>query len=175
MTVRVFAIQDRTDRGVPSPYVVRWQVGTQRKSKSFAFKTPADQYRSRLITAHSQGERFDERTGEPPEAITHVFLTDLRPDRRRGLSLFPEAEWLVGEAERDAYRAALRDKMVELDDDEESPGSPPGGGPSFCACSASSMLRSVAENGRRFSKPRSRSVAGNVARFSKPRSSCTGS
>ena len=64
-------------------------------------------------------QRLDERTGEPPEAITHVFLTDLRPDRRRGLSLFPEAEWLVGEAERDAYRAALRDKMVELDDDEE--------------------------------------------------------
>ena len=64
-------------------------------------------------------QRLDERTGEAPEAITHVFLTDLRPDRRRGLSLFPEAEWLVGEAERDAYRAALREKMVELDDDEE--------------------------------------------------------
>ena len=28
-------------------------------------------------------QRLDERTGEAPEAITHVFLTDLRPDRRR--------------------------------------------------------------------------------------------
>ena len=88
MTVRVFAIQDRTDRGVPSPYVVRWQVGTQRKSKSFAFKTPADQYRSRLITAHSQGERFDERTGEPNSwhrtdislaEYAHTWLTENWP------------------------------------------------------------------------------------------------
>jgi glyoxylase-like metal-dependent hydrolase (beta-lactamase superfamily II) len=64
-------------------------------------------------------QRLDERTGEAPESITHVFLTDLRPDRRRGLSLFPEAEWLVGEVERDAYRAAIREKMIELDDEEE--------------------------------------------------------
>ena len=64
-------------------------------------------------------QRFDERTGLGPEAVTDVFLTDLRPDRRRGLELFPEAQWLVGEVERDAYRAALREKMIELDDVDE--------------------------------------------------------
>ena len=64
-------------------------------------------------------QRLDERTGLGPEAVTDVFLTDLRPDRRRGLELFPEAQWLVGEVERDAYRAALREKMIELDDVDE--------------------------------------------------------
>ena len=64
-------------------------------------------------------QRLDERTGLGPEAITDIFLTDLRPDRRRGLELFPEAQWLVGEVERDAYRAALREKMIELDDVDE--------------------------------------------------------
>jgi glyoxylase-like metal-dependent hydrolase (beta-lactamase superfamily II) len=51
--------------------------------------------------------RLDERAGIRPSEITHVFLTDLRPDRRRGLPAFTEAEWLTSECERDAYGEAI--------------------------------------------------------------------
>ena len=41
--------------------------------------------------------RLDERAGIAPEEVTHVFLTDLRPDRRRGISAFTNAEWYTTE------------------------------------------------------------------------------
>lgn len=64
-------------------------------------------------------QRLDERTGLEPGAISDVFLTDLRPERRRGLPLFTEARWHVGEAERDAYRAVIESRRRELDDEDE--------------------------------------------------------
>ena len=67
MRVRVQAIQDRSSRAVRSPYVVRWTVGGKPKSKAFTHKQPADRYRSRLISAVSQGQTFDAATGEPEE------------------------------------------------------------------------------------------------------------
>lgn len=48
-----------------------------------------------------------ERAGLKPEDITHIFLTDLRPDRRRGIGAFPEAQWLASERELENYREAL--------------------------------------------------------------------
>ena len=67
MRVRVQAIQDRSSRGVRSPYVVRWTLGGKTKSKSFSHKQPADRYRSQLITAVAEGQTFDLLTGEPAE------------------------------------------------------------------------------------------------------------
>ena len=64
-------------------------------------------------------QRLDERMGLEPSAITDVFLTDLRPERRRGLSLFTDARWHVGEAERDAYREVIQTRRRELDDEDE--------------------------------------------------------
>ena len=64
-------------------------------------------------------QRLDERLGIGPDEISDVFLTDLRPERRRGIGLFPEAHWLVGEAERDAYRAAIDQRRYELDDEDD--------------------------------------------------------
>ncbi|MEC8319799.1 MAG: hypothetical protein VX012_00210 [Planctomycetota bacterium] len=64
-------------------------------------------------------QRLDERTGLGPEAVTDVFLTDLRPERRRGIDLFQDARWHVGEAERDAYRNVIETRRRELDDEDE--------------------------------------------------------
>ena len=62
---------------------------------------------------------LDERAGLGPDDISHVFLTDLRPDRRRALAAFPEAEWLTGEREREAYGEVIRTQLNEGPDDPE--------------------------------------------------------
>ncbi len=63
--------------------------------------------------------RLDERIGLEPDAITDVFLTDLRPERRRGIGLFGDARWHVGEMERDTYRAVIETRRRELDDEDD--------------------------------------------------------
>lgn len=45
--------------------------------------------------------RLDERAGLSPEQIDVVFLTNFLPAHRRGLALFKEARWLIGELERE--------------------------------------------------------------------------
>ena len=41
--------------------------------------------------------RLAERSGLKPDAVTHVFLTNFHPLRRRGIGAFEDAQWLVGE------------------------------------------------------------------------------
>lgn len=59
--------------------------------------------------------RLDERSGLRPEAVTHVFLTCFHPVHRRGLALFPDAEWLIAEAEREAIGVHLVEQFREAD------------------------------------------------------------
>ena len=59
--------------------------------------------------------RLAERSGLKPDAITHVFLTNFHPMRRRGLAAFDEAAWLVGELEREAIGAQLVEKFREAE------------------------------------------------------------
>jgi|LauGreDrversion4_2_1035121.scaffolds.fasta_scaffold378125_2 glyoxylase-like metal-dependent hydrolase (beta-lactamase superfamily II) len=59
--------------------------------------------------------RLTERSGLKPDAITHVFLTNFHPMRRRGLAAFDEAAWLVGELEREAIGAQLVEKFREAE------------------------------------------------------------
>jgi glyoxylase-like metal-dependent hydrolase (beta-lactamase superfamily II) len=60
--------------------------------------------------------RLLERSGLKPDAITHVFLTNFHPLRRRGLPAFEDAQWLVGELEREAIGAQLVGKFQEAQD-----------------------------------------------------------
>lgn len=60
--------------------------------------------------------RLFERSGLRPEAITHVFLTSFHPMRRRGLAAFDDAQWLVGELEREAIGAQLVGKFQEAEE-----------------------------------------------------------
>ena len=61
--VRVWSIQKKPDR--PRPYVVRWMVDRRSHSRSYRTKAQAERFRSRLLLAQQQGERFSDRTGEP--------------------------------------------------------------------------------------------------------------
>ena len=47
------------------PWVVRWRVDGQQRSRAFRTKAEADNVRSRLVVAVRDGERFDRVTGEP--------------------------------------------------------------------------------------------------------------
>ena len=58
--------------------------------------------------------RLFERTGLKPEAITHVFLTNLKPVHRRGLDLFPKAVHWAAEVELDVARQALAAAAAHL-------------------------------------------------------------
>lgn len=62
--------------------------------------------------------RLDERVGVSPREITHVFLTSFQPDCRRGIAAFPNAAWLISEAEREAVGVplamALRDAIERV-------------------------------------------------------------
>lgn len=51
--------------------------------------------------------RLSERAGLAPEDVSDVFLTCFRPAHRAGLSAFPNARWLVAEAERESTGVAL--------------------------------------------------------------------
>ena len=59
--------------------------------------------------------RLAERRGIGPDAITHVFLTNFHPMRRRGLGAFADAQWLVGELERETIGAQLVEKFREAE------------------------------------------------------------
>lgn len=68
-TVKFWAIQNRTDHGKRSPWVVRWsvQAGSRRvqASQSFTHRVKADQFRSQLMTAYAAGEKFSLHTKLP--------------------------------------------------------------------------------------------------------------
>ena len=63
--IDVFTIQDRRAHSKPRPWVVRWRVEGQQRTRSFCPRVEADRYRSVLVHAATRGERFDPRTGEP--------------------------------------------------------------------------------------------------------------
>ena len=62
--VRVWTIQARTG-GKKRSYTVRWSVAAREKSRTFATRALADNFRSDLMQAASRGETFDVDTGLP--------------------------------------------------------------------------------------------------------------
>lgn len=60
--------------------------------------------------------RLEERAGLKPDDITHVFLTSFRPDARRSIAAFERAEWLIGEAEREAVGVPLAQSLMRLNE-----------------------------------------------------------
>lgn len=55
--------------------------------------------------------RLRERANIGPEQITDVFLTSFRPDARRSIETFTEADWWIAEAEREGVGLPLVDAM----------------------------------------------------------------
>jgi glyoxylase-like metal-dependent hydrolase (beta-lactamase superfamily II) len=64
------------------------------------------------------GHRLDERTGLKPEQVDCVFLTSFQPIHRRGLAAFERADWLMGQAEIDAYTSHLTG-LLSIEEDED--------------------------------------------------------
>ena len=60
--------------------------------------------------------RLQERAGLEPERVTHVFLTSFRPDVRRGIDLFENAQWLVSEREREGVGVPMIASLREADE-----------------------------------------------------------
>jgi integrase len=63
--VQVYAIQDRRSTGKPKPWVVRWSVDGPQRSRAFRTKAEAERFRSLLLQAIHDGDKFDTATGEP--------------------------------------------------------------------------------------------------------------
>jgi integrase len=64
--VRIWSVQDRrSNPNARSPWVARWVVDGKAHSKAFRTRALADRYRSRLLVAFHDGERFDRQLGEP--------------------------------------------------------------------------------------------------------------
>lgn len=57
--------------------------------------------------------RLNERSGLKPSDVTDVFLTSFRPDVRRGIRLFEEADWWVHADEREAFGVPLAQRLKE--------------------------------------------------------------
>jgi integrase len=76
--LQVYGIQDRRASGKPRPWIVRWSVDGQQRSKSFRTKSEGERFRSLLLQAIHDGEAFDATTGEPaswqaPLGDTNVY------------------------------------------------------------------------------------------------------
>jgi integrase len=98
--VRIFGIQDRSSRpSARKPKIARWKVDGKGHSRSFRTKAEADRFRSRLLIAQQDGERFDRATGLPAswlpqgaDALMHVWARrwvaeqwpEWQPRTRRG-------------------------------------------------------------------------------------------
>jgi integrase len=68
--VAVYSMTERLDGKVTNPYRVRWKVGSRFIERTFPKKAAADRFRSRLMTAADDGERFDAATGLPIAWLT---------------------------------------------------------------------------------------------------------
>ena len=63
--------------------------------------------------------RLAERAGLEPEDISDVFLTTFRPAHRMGLAAFPNARWLISEAEREAIGTSLVQRYQEQEGEDD--------------------------------------------------------
>lgn len=61
--------------------------------------------------------RLSERAGLLPEDISDVFLTNFRPSHRWGLPAFPNARWLISEAERESVGTSLVQRFQDEEDE----------------------------------------------------------
>lgn len=67
--VRVWDIRVNQGAARKKTYTVRWIVGGREKSRNFATRALADNYRSDLMQAINRGEAFDAATGLPDSMV----------------------------------------------------------------------------------------------------------
>lgn len=89
--IQIYAIQDRrsSDR-MKRPWVVRWSMDSRQRTKSFRTRSEADRFRSLLMAAVQNGERFDASTFEPTSWQASLSDMNLYGWARRWL----EEQWV---------------------------------------------------------------------------------
>lgn len=63
--------------------------------------------------------RLFERSGLRPEQVTDVFLTNFRPAHRAGVAAFANADWWIGQIEREAVGRQLVELLHHSDDADQ--------------------------------------------------------
>lgn len=63
------------------------------------------------LPAQAITAKLSERVNLDAADITAVFLTSFHPDTRRGLSAFPDAEWLIAERERESVGVPMAESL----------------------------------------------------------------
>jgi integrase len=63
--VAIWKLDDRRGRNTPRPWLLRWKVAGEVRSKTFPTQAAGDHFRSRLMVALGNGERFDAESGLP--------------------------------------------------------------------------------------------------------------
>ena len=69
------------------------------------------------LPAQIVSARLQERAGIEPSQVTDVFLTCFRPAHRMGLGAFPNARWLISEAEREVTGHHLIEHLEQEQDE----------------------------------------------------------
>lgn len=112
--IAVWKLRDRrSSRPTARPWVVAWKVDEVARSRAFATKAEAEQFRSQLIVARTAGVRFCARTGLPeamlrPAQTPTVFDWAVRwidtewdtAEPRTRLALVESLAWFVAAAHR---------------------------------------------------------------------------
>ncbi len=64
--------------------------------------------------------RLGERAGITPDQITHVFLTSFNPECRRGIEIFDQAKWFIGEKERESVGVPIAQSLARLAETQQA-------------------------------------------------------
>src|SRR4051812_42365208 len=102
--VRIRKLQANQLANRKKSYTVRWVVAGQPKSRTFATRALADNYRSDLMQAVNRGESFDSNSGVPDSLVPTVGDVRWLSFVRRYL----EMKWPLASAKsRDSLTEAL--------------------------------------------------------------------
>lgn len=121
--VKVFGVQHRagSERN-KRPWIVRWAIDGRQRSKAFRIRAEAERFRSFLLVAIRDGERFDPETGVPVSWLPSDGDTRVHEWAARWLA----EQWFEwAPRTRDSATEALA-RFVPLVVDSRAPAPPPG-------------------------------------------------
>ncbi|MFE0460754.1 site-specific integrase [Kitasatospora sp. NPDC058965] len=101
--VEIWAIRN-LGRG-RKPHQLRWRVGSERHSRTFATFTMADGRRAELLAARNRGEPFDVETGLPGSEFRERAAKEAQVTWFDHAKKFAEVEWPASTAKERAARA----------------------------------------------------------------------
>lgn len=85
--LKVFGVQDRrTTTRAKLPWIVRWAIDGKQRTKAYRTRAEAERYRSLLLAAVHNGDRFHETTGEPASWQPALPDTNGAPGSAGGLA-----------------------------------------------------------------------------------------